>query len=163
MSKSTVITYKVVLDGENTPDVYLKKLQALSTCSINLLRHEQDLFTIDIKSPTKQTLDTPLSHIRSTTIRRARSLGMKNFDLAFKTADDIKGAGIAEHNIFHGKFIWHFYRTNQGTRAMVSLDSVLPNNQTAADCLDTYAYLRITELASTIGMSLINAINRTQR
>lgn len=163
MSKSTIITYKVVLEGENMPDAYLKKLQSLSFFSINLLQHEQDMFTVDIKSPIKHNFNTPLSHIRSTTINRARSLGMENFDLAFKTADDIRDAGIAEKNIFQGKFILHFYRTNQGTRAKVSLDSALPDNQTAAGCLDTYAYLRITELASTIEMSLLNQIKKTQR
>ena len=116
--------------------------------------------SVSVRGPGQKGQEPAIAGLRSEMLERAKALGIKNLDIAFTTADDIKGAGIAERAIQEEDIKVDFSVSGKHTRANVCLQARIPANATAQSCLDSYAAIRISVLASALGMRIDGAISR---
>ncbi len=140
------------LSGIEEIEFYLENLKPSPAFSFTVTERE-DKISVQISGPQKISENERLGDIQADLSSRAQKLGIKAPELVGNMSQDIFNAQKAEEVVLNGKMQLEATPNTRADSVSVTLYVVLDGDPKVDECIDQYALLRITWLASTLGMN----------
>jgi len=150
--KNETAHYIGELSGIGKIEFYLENLKSNPAFSFTVTEQE-DKISIQISGPPKISDNESLDDIQTHLSSRAQKLGIKAPELVGNMSQDIFNAQKAEEVVLDGKMQLEATLNTKAASVFVTLYVVLDGDPKIDECIDQFALLRITWLASTLGMN----------
>ena len=150
--KSESAHYIAKLSGIETIEFYLENLKSNPAFSFTVTEQEEKI-SVEITGPRKKPENESLNDIHAQLSRRANELGIDFPGLVERTGRDIFNAQKAEKIVLAGKMQLEAIPNTKADSVSVTLYVILDGDPKVDECIDQYAFLRITWLANTLGMN----------
>ena len=148
--KSKSALYIAKLSGTEKIEFYLENLKSSPAFSFTVAEKD-DKISVQISGPLKTSENESLNDINEQLSRRAQELGIVAPQLVENTGRDIFNAQKAEEIVLAGKMKLEAMPKTEADAVSVILYVLLDGDPKVDECIDQYAFLRITWLANTLG------------
>jgi hypothetical protein len=143
--------YIAKLSGTENIEFYIENLKSSPAFTFTVTERE-DKISVQISGPQKISENERLGDIQAQLSRRADELGIDSPELVENTGRDILDAQKAEEIVLAGGMQLEATPNKKADSVTVTLYVVLDGDPKVDECIDQYALLRITWLASALGM-----------
>ena len=150
--KSESAHYTAKLSGIEKIEFYLENLKSSPAFSFTVIEKD-DKISVHISGPQKTPENESLNDIYEQLSRRTQKLGIDAPQLVKNTGRDIFNAQKAEEIVLAGKMKLEAIPKTEADAVSITLYVLLDGDPKVDECIDQYAFLRITWLANTLGMN----------
>ena len=149
--KNQVAKYIAILSGKESIEFYLDKLSLTSIFDFSSTKKGNKIL-VRIVGPYKSSQNEDISEIHEKLSDHAHELGIKAPKLVNKVANKINYAQKAENLVLAEEMLLEATANVKADLVNITLQVVLDGNPIVDKCIDEFAFLRISELASCLNM-----------